>query len=242
MYNIGICDDEKYTCADIEELIYKYAKQKRISVNIEIWFSGNILCNYLKSGNKLDIIFLDIELVEMTGVEVGSFIRNELEDYSTYIIFISSKTNYAMKLFEFQPLDFLVKPITFRQIASILDKGIYLLEKDNLFFEFTVGNSLNRVLYKDIEYMCSNKRKITIVLQNGSFEFYGKLRSILPMLPKNFIMVQQSYIINQNFVSEYQYDSIKMQSGDIITISRSLRKEIRERIMEFKTDRRNRDV
>ncbi len=61
---------------------------------------------------EYDILFLDIELFRMTGIEAGDFIRNRLEDRSMQIIYISGKSSYARELFKTQPMDFLVKPIT----------------------------------------------------------------------------------------------------------------------------------
>ena len=59
-----------------------------------------------EKGIELDLLFLDIELVQNNGIAVGNFIRNELEDMQTHIVYISSKESYAMQLFKVQPLDF----------------------------------------------------------------------------------------------------------------------------------------
>lgn len=59
-----------------------------------------------EKGNRVDLLFLDIELVQNNGIAVGNFIRNELEDMQTRIVYISSKESYAMQLFKVQPLDF----------------------------------------------------------------------------------------------------------------------------------------
>ena len=71
---------------------------------------------------EYDILFLDIELFRMTGIEAGDFIRNRLEDRSMQIIYISGKSSYARELFKTQPMDFLVKPIT-KQGAGVLWKA-----------------------------------------------------------------------------------------------------------------------
>lgn len=193
MYDIGICDDEKGTCAEIEKWISDYAGENHISVETEVWFSGEALCSDLKENHRFDLIFLDIELLGMSGVEAGSYIRNELEDYHTHIVFISSKTNYAMSLFKIQPMDFLVKPIGFDDIKRILDRSIYLIEKENLFFEYVSGKKIFRVMYKEIMYFCGDRRKIVIVTQRGRQEFYGKMTELLRALPSNFFMIYYSH-------------------------------------------------
>lgn len=79
---------------EIENSICKYIKFKNIQTNIEVWYSGETICDYLKQGNKLDLIFVDMELSNMNGIEVGNYIRNELDDYNIRIVLISSIINY----------------------------------------------------------------------------------------------------------------------------------------------------
>ena len=67
-----------------------------------MFYDGESLCEYLKSSSSVDLLFLDIELPKCNGVEVGKYIREKLENEETEIIYISSKTNYAMKLFLMQ--------------------------------------------------------------------------------------------------------------------------------------------
>lgn len=111
MYRIGICDDDKELCAGLEEQIYQIAKELSVKADIEVWYSGESILNDLQNGTQLDLIFLDIELVRENGISVGKFIRNEMEDIDTHIVYISSGQTYAMQLFKVQPLDFLVKPV-----------------------------------------------------------------------------------------------------------------------------------
>ena len=109
MYRIGICDDETDICAKIEEIVLLYARKRDVNLDTEVWYSGEGVCEYLKRGNSIDILFLDIELLHMTGIEVANFIRNRLENRKMQIVYISEKQSYALALFKTQPLDFLVK-------------------------------------------------------------------------------------------------------------------------------------
>ena len=77
MYNIGICDDGENVCTSIENMLLQYAQEKNIQVDTYIWYTGESLRNYLASGGYLDLLFLDIELFKMTGIEVGTYIRNQ---------------------------------------------------------------------------------------------------------------------------------------------------------------------
>lgn len=95
----------------IETMLNQIADQLNIHVEISVWFSGETLQDYLNKGNRVDLVFLDIELMRLSGIDLGHYIRKELNNINIQIVYISSKTSYAIKLFKTQPYDFLIKPI-----------------------------------------------------------------------------------------------------------------------------------
>ena len=120
MYRIGICDDDKELCSGLEEQIYQITKDLKVKADVEVWYSGEGIRKDIGNGTRVDLLFLDIELVRENGISVGKFIRGEMEDIQTHIVYISARQNYAMQLFKIQPLDFLVKPISNEQIREVL--------------------------------------------------------------------------------------------------------------------------
>lgn len=232
MYKIGICDDDKILCSALEEKIYEISKELSIKADIEVWYSGESIQKDLQKGIELDLLFLDIELVQKDGIAVGNFIRNEMEDIQTHIVYISSKESYAMQLFKVQPLDFLIKPVSEEQIKEVLRRSIRQKRNADVYFEYKKGNSVMRVSLKDIAYFMSMDKKIVIVKKDGEEEFYGKLKCIAENLPSDFIMIHQSYIINQAYVSEYTYETVKLVNGENINISKPYRKETRRKIKQ----------
>ena len=129
MYCIGICDDGVNTCTDIENMVLQYAGENDMKLDINIWYSGEGLRDYLSLGNHIDILFLDIELFKMTGIEVGNYIRKQLDNMGMQIIYISGRASYAQQLFKTQPLDFLVKPISKNNINEVLDEAVRIIKK-----------------------------------------------------------------------------------------------------------------
>ena len=84
-----ICDDEFSTCVQLENYIEKYSQEHFIKADIDVFYDGESLCEYLKSSSSVDLLFLDIELPKCNGVEVGKYIREKLENEETEIIYIS---------------------------------------------------------------------------------------------------------------------------------------------------------
>ncbi|MDE7274493.1 MAG: LytTR family DNA-binding domain-containing protein [Lachnospiraceae bacterium] len=234
MYRIGICDDEKEFCSELEEQIYHIAEELSVKAEVEVWYSGERILDDLRNGTQLDLIFLDIELVQSNGISVGKYIRNEMDDIQTHIVYISARQSYAMQLFQVQPLDFLIKPVSEAQIREALVRSIRQKQSLRICFEYQKGGSVFRIPTKDIRYFVSMDKKIRLVTNDGEEEFYGKLKSIFKELPADFMMIHQSYIVNQRYVSEYSYDSVKMSDGTLLAISKPYRKSTRDKIKQYR--------
>lgn len=231
MYNIGICDDGMNICASLEEMVLQYAEKSKRKMDIQVWYTGEELCRYLEQGGHLDILFLDIELIKLTGIEVGDFIRNKMENRGMQIIYISGESSYAQRLFKTQPMDFLVKPITVRQIEDALELAIKLLEKNEERFEFQNGRDYFYISYNEIIYFENKGRKIKIVAVGAEKEFYGAIRELEKRLPKEFFTIHQSYVINKTHVVRYTYETVEMDNNTILSISKAYRKQVRERLL-----------
>lgn len=231
MLLIGICDDEKGTCTQLENLLYEYGKRHGIHMEVNTWYTGETLCEFLKNGSTLDMLFLDIGLITTDGIKVGSFIREELENMETAIVYISSSNNYAMRLFRIQPLDFLIKPIGSEQIEDVMNRAMKRYIKKNQLFEYHFRGNCFKIPYKDIVYFYSDNKNINIVLKDKKIQFRGKLKKIAKNVPNNFFLIHQSYLINSDFVMEYSYEKIKMQNGSELNISQRYRKQVKEQIM-----------
>lgn len=231
MYRIGICDDGENVCTSIENMLLQCAAELDVRIDTNVWYTGEGLKDYLVMGNQLDLLFLDIELFKMTGIEVGNYIRNQLDDMGMQIIYISGKASYAQQLFKTQPLDFLVKPITLSQIRDAFKMALKVMKRKNEKFEFQQGKDYYYVPIGEIVYFGSKGRKVKIVTPKASFEFYGKLKEVEKSLPGDFIVIHKSYIVNKAYIFRYTYEMVELMNGTILTISPANRKQVRERIL-----------
>ena len=232
-----ICDDEKSTCAELEQMLLNYASERAIKLDVDVFFSGDTLTNYLYKEEAPDILFLDIELPVSNGVVVGDYIRRVLENEQIFIIYISSKEQYALQLFKNRPFDFLVKPLDEKKIFHILDNIFRIIGKSNCAFEYQNKGVAYRIQYRDILYFQSVGRKINIIMRQETKCFYGKLADVAVKIPEYlFLNIHKSYLVNFNYVKEYTYEWVKMVNGDILNISRANRAKVRRKILERETD------
>lgn len=229
MFKIAVCDDVKATCDEIKNIILGTAKSILCEdISVDIFYSGDALISDIREENLYDLIFLDIELDgKLNGVDVGRIIRDEMDDYITQIVYISSKNGYDRELFDVQPLHFLQKPVDISKIINDIRLAIKISGKENKFFEFKNLRNIVKVPYKDILYFESRGREIKLVSCKTQYVFYDNIQNLSKVLPDFFIYPHRSYLVNYEFISCFKFEELIMSNGDVIPISRGKRKEIR---------------
>ncbi|MCR5702666.1 MAG: LytTR family DNA-binding domain-containing protein [Lachnospiraceae bacterium] len=233
MLNIGICDDDKQFAHNLEKLIWEYLDSNGSVAEIQTFTNSRDLITCLEKENNIDLLFLDIELNDITGVDIGNMIRRDMHNDFMQIVFVSSKENYAMQLFNIRPFDFLLKPIDYKKVEYIMDEYSRLYMVKQNYFEYRIGKICYKIDEQAILYFQSIGRKISMVTSNGTKEFYGKLSELTPNLKaQSFVVIHKSYIINRRYVSEYSRDSVTMTNGDVVPVSRSMRDKLSEMIIE----------
>lgn len=226
-YCIAICDDDQKLCFQIENFIIEYGKALSLIIKTEVFYSGEEFFTYLKEKSDYDIVFLDIEMKEMSGIDIGLAIRGDLENNDIQIVYISSHEEYALELFKIQPMDFLIKPLTKKMIIGALDRYVSKFGKSKT-LHFKINHNVYCIHTSRILYFSSDDREVNIHLTDGSVKtYFGALSSIDGDLKKyNFIRCQRSFIVNLDKVRKFSKDTIHMINGDIIPISRMKKREL----------------
>lgn len=188
-----VVDDEELA----RELIKTYI-QKVDFLECVGTFENPLEALSLLKSSKIDLLFLDIQMPDIKGTDFAELINTT----DTRIIFTTAYSEYALKGFELNALDYLVKPITFKRFLSAVEK----LPKqegggEENFIIIKSGYDLHKVLYQDIIYIESDSEYVNYHLENGkkimANQSLGKLESLLP---NSFIRVHRSYIVNKEKV------------------------------------------
>lgn len=232
-YTVAICEKEYKECELLKKMIEKIFFSMNKSVDIEIFHSGKIFTENLKEGDIFDFVILDFELNRPDSISIGKYIRDDQRNIRSQIIFISSKILNNTEIFSVQPLDFLLKPISYDALNKTIIRGIKILGNLEDFFYFQKGKELKRVTYNKIVYFYSRERKIYIITTEGEVSFYGQIKCIRQILPQFFQRIHQSYIINMNMIDECKYSEVIMSNGTHLSISRPYRKEVRTKLKKY---------
>ena len=233
MFQIAICDDDRKFCSQLETLILDYYGFCN-NFEIEIFETGEHLYRNLQNNRFYDLIFLDIELLGINGVETGLKIRNELQNEITQIVYISWKEDYYKQLFEVRPNNFLLKPIVKENVIREIEKAKRISDKFNKAFVYKKSYDTYKVFIKDIIYFESKDKKIRIVTINSEDVFYDRLERVIDALHGlTFYKIHKSFYVNLSHVLVFKYDELQMTNGETLGISQSKRKEVRAKQLAF---------
>lgn len=232
MLRIAIVDDENAVCAQIERYLLEVSKRYNISLDIDVFYRREEFCEHIQTV-FYDVVFLDIELDAITGIEVNQAIRVGMNNEAMQIIFISGKTEYAIELFDFEPLHFLIKPLSLDQIDHVFRKIIRKLHLNAQCFTFKSGHTVHKIPLKDILYFESDKRKINLYCVGCANSFYGSLEDVMQQVREcGFIQIHQCYLVHVLYVKGCSYSELTMCDGTVLPISQSRRKDVRAFMLE----------
>lgn len=238
MYYIAIVDDEIFTCADIEKILLKFSEKCQIPIEVEVFYSGEDFKKSIENGKYYDILFLDIKLPDINGINIANIIRNNMHNEQMQIIYISSKTEYALDLFKTRPMDFLVKPFTHNEVIEEFKQAKKLIDRESTNFEFSFKNEYYKIPLNKIMYFQSEEHKILLYTEKDIFEFYDKLDNVIKEIQSDdFWKIHKSYLINHIFVIKYTYESVEMKNNIVLPISQVNRKEIRKKLLNYRKER-----
>jgi DNA-binding LytR/AlgR family response regulator len=209
--NCIIVDDDKLSSKIIEGYVSKFTSLNLIGSYNDAVAARNILTER----HDIDLIILDIEMPEMNGFDfIGSL------DSPPNIIIISSAEEYAFKAFDFNVVDYLLKPVTYGRFCKAIDKTIrYFTRKEGsntgdeeIFIK--KGSSLVKLKLREIIYIEALENYVTLNTNDDKFTIHFTMKAIESQLPSGvFIRVHRSYIINKSMIQTIKENSLDLNVG-----------------------------
>ncbi|PLX00822.1 MAG: DNA-binding response regulator [Marinilabiliales bacterium] len=229
--NCIIIDDDRLSRKVIEEYV-----SKTEALNLLASYSNAIeAINAFKLKEEIDLIFLDIEMPEMSGLE---FLDN-VKDYPQIII-ISAKEKYALDAFEYDVDDYLLKPVTYARFYKAIDKALSRNNerklvsdtKDEIFIKRS--SSLVRLKYDDILWIEALENYVIISTYSEKYTIHFTMKSIEKKLPTSkFKRVHRSYIVNVNRINVIEDNTIIMNVDEgkkVIPIGKSYKDKLMDEL------------
>lgn len=212
MLRVAIVEDETSSADLLRNYLDRYAGEHNVLFAVEV-FSNAV--NFLKNYKSVyDIVFMDIEMPYMSGMEAAIKLR---EIDQTVLLFVTNMSQYAVKGYEVDALSFLVKPVAYFNFALKMQKAIMKLES-NRDREILVRtkDGVIRLRTSKVQYVEISGHRIVYHTQEGTYEGYGTLKQVEERLAGTpFVRCNSCYLVNLQFVSKVTGWTVEVGSSTL---------------------------
>ena len=202
-----ICDDEREEVEKIQQMLMLYGEKTMLPFAVESCSTPKEIKEKFQNSAQFDIIFLDIYIDRLNGIDLARVVRHE--NTESKIVFISTSNLHALEAFDVNAFQYLVKPVSYNKFSHMMD----ILLKENLgkqFISLYAGSTLIKVYLQDFVYAETLRNYQEIRFSNGTterFKINGTVLFEMLAEQKRFVRVGASYIVNLDYVLRITMDT-----------------------------------
>ena len=212
--------------APAQRILQKYIKDIG-TLDLKGTFSNAVDAIVFLQNNTVDLIFLDIHLPKISGMDFLKTLQN-----APQVILTTAFSEYALESYEYNVVDYLLKPYSFQRFIQAISKSVSMLKtsaevtiektptsEDHFFIK--IGHDLIKVNIQEILYFTSDEDYVKIVTQDKSYLSSDSLKTWLSKLTPEFCQVHKSYIINTKHIKKISGNHIYVANDISIPIGRA---------------------
>lgn len=230
---IALCDDQAEELDAMMDMLAQWQRERQASIQVKVFPSADELLDAAKK-EPFTLYLLDVMMPGISGMEAARAIRDF--DSVASIVFLTSSPSFAYESYGVRALDYLLKPISSKNLFPILDR---LFRKENKPLEgLTIksGSTLIRIPFFHLSYVEVNGKHLYFNLTDGSVrEIFGALSDYEPQLLSRpeFMRIHRSYIVNMLHVSELSSANLRTFAGATLPVSRRLYPQLQKDYMKL---------
>ncbi len=230
MIRIAICDDEKHMSDHIRAMASDFFRKKNREIYFRTFSSGEELLSY---DGQIDILFLDIQMKGMDGIETARRLR--ADKFRGFLIFITVLKEMVFQSFEVQAYDYLVKPVEEKQFEKTMERlyaSMQNASEDSLLVQ--KGYEGHIIREEEIVFCEIIDRKIYLNLTSGEVvDYYERIENLESKLDSHFFRCHRSYLINLKHLKGYKNGTAYMDNGKEVPVSRLRSKEFSGVVLRY---------
>ena len=230
MINLAIVEDEDTYAAQLTEFVEKYQAESGNSFKITRFRDGDEITNGYKS--CFDIILMDIEMKFMDGMTAAEEIRKL--DQDVVIMFITNMTNYAIRGYQVDALDYVLKPVSYFAFSQKLERAISKIKKsDANIITIDMPSGVKKLDIDNIFYIESEGHNLNFYTRAGEFTIRARLSDFEIQLAKyNFFRSNKGYLVNLKYVDGVE-NGCCLIAGKQLLISRARKNDFMDALTNY---------
>ena len=227
---LALVEDEKIYADKVQEYLERYQKESGYEILTD-WFrdGSEIVEDY---DGDYDIILMDIQMKFMDGLSTAKKIREM--DQEVIIIFITNMTSYAIRGYEVDAMDYIVKPVEYFVFSSKLERAAKRIrKKEKHYISISIENGVRKIDVAKLYYIESHGHTLCYHSGDGMWECRGTLQQMEKLLePYGFFRNSKSYLVNIQYIDVIRENECIVQ-GKRIPVGRAKKKELMQRMLDY---------
>lgn len=233
MIHVAIVEDELAYANQLEEYIQQYQEESGCLTKVSRFSDGeDIVDNY--HGNY-DIIFMDIQMKFMDGMTAAEKIRQM--DKEVILMFITNMTQYAIRGYEVDAMDYIVKPVEYFAFSQKISRAIERLKnREQHFISVPIGEGVQKLDVEELYYLESRGHSLLYHSKNGIFESRGTMKGMeISLEPYGFFRCSKGFLVNMRHVDGIK-GSYCIVRNSKISIGRAKKKQFMDALANYMSE------
>ncbi|MCR5545878.1 MAG: LytTR family DNA-binding domain-containing protein [Lachnospiraceae bacterium] len=229
MITVAIVEDSIESADILKNYIKRFEEEERQMFHVT-HFSDAL--SFLDGYTGFDLVFMDIDMPFLNGMDGALRLREK--DKSTVLIFVTNLANYAVRGYEADALDFIVKPVSFADFRFKLLRALHVIDSRKS-KEITIvqKDGMKRFEVSDLLYVEVRGHQLTYVLSNRELKVRGTIVEAEQVLKGyGFLRPHNAYLVNARFIDEVTGNEIRLK-GHILPVSRPRKKEFLQELAKW---------
>lgn len=228
MIRAAIVEDDASCAEDLKAHISRFSGEHGTDITAEVFGGG---FDFLSGPDSFDIVFLDISLPGMNGMEIARQLRHR--DPEVIIIFVTQLAQFARDGYEVGALDYLIKPVSYQLFDIKFSTAVRLVKEKEASYMIAVKDGLVRVAVTDIYYVESQKHYMVFHTVSGDYTTRVTMKTVEEYLSEHhFIRPNNSFLVNLRWVDAVNGSSVNVHGVDV-SISRSCKMPFMEALTRY---------
>ncbi|MBQ6091075.1 MAG: response regulator transcription factor [Lachnospiraceae bacterium] len=232
VFKVAVCDDDQRFTSSFIRFIQNTAAGRTLDLEFSEYYSGESILDSIGYGMKFDLIFLDMELKGLNGIETAERLRER--DTNVLLVFCTGKVSPSPESFKASPYRYLLKTFSNEQLELEINSILKKLVNNNqrMFLPGKNKDEIIRVYVQNVLYLENSRRGSTAYIleptlaEERSIPISSKLDNIEKEYP-DFVRIHRSYLVNINHVDRVDIDKVVLDNNTELSVSRPYRKELR---------------